>query len=142
MRHLIFASFLGFTQIAFAQSPIIDSLNNLLKNHQKEDSIRVALLNEISLRIFKNQPEKSLDFANQALSLAQTLRFQPGVGEAKNNLAIYHLMKGSADVALEEAFEATKIGEQNHRPELLANSYANLGNIYNNQLNYPKARYY
>lgn len=142
MRLLIIYIFVAFGQLANAQSRVLDSLREVLKNHLQEDTVRVGLLNELSLRILKNQPEQSLSYAEKALALAQRLKFQHGIGEAKNNLSTYHLMKGNADIALAEAFDAVKIGELNQLKELLANSYANLGNIYNNQLDYGKARNY
>jgi len=134
-----------FTMIALstsAQSPLLDSLQTDLKNHPQNDTIKVRILNELSLRILKNQPDRSLDYAQKALSLSQLLKFQTGVGEAKNNLALYHSMKGNVDIALKEAFDAARIGEQNNQKKLLANSYSNLGIIYNSQLNYDKARHY
>jgi len=48
-------------------------------------------------------------------------------------------LNGNADLALGEAFEAVKIAEQNNLTGLLANGYATLGTIYQNQLTYDKA---
>ena len=142
MRVVVVVVFVFITPFALAQSPILDSLSSVLAHHPQEDTVKVALLNELSLRIFKNQPEKSFDYAQEALALAQQLMFQEGIGEARNNLATYQLMKGNADIAFQEAFEAARIGEQNKSLRLLANSYANLALVYNYQLNSDKARYY
>ncbi len=141
MRYFFLFLFAAITSLAAAQNKVLDSLTDALKRHATEDSIRCSLLNQLSFRILKFQPEKSLEYAQQALSVAQHLKSQTGVIEAKNNLAVYHLLKGQADVALGEAFDAVKIGEQG-RKELLANSYAILGTAYHSQLAYDKALHY
>jgi len=129
-------------QMVYSQNRVLDSLQILLLNHPTEDSIQVEILNELSFRILKNQPKQSLAFAEKALALAQRLKLAHGIGEAKNNLSNYHQLRGAADVALKEAFEAAEIGERNHFPDLIANSYAILGTIYHNQLAYEKALHY
>jgi AraC-like DNA-binding protein/Tfp pilus assembly protein PilF len=142
MRFSFLLTLLVITSNAVAQSRVLDSLNAALDNHPKGDSTKVTLLNQISFRVLKYQPERSDDFAKRALSLALNLKFENGVGEAKNNLAVYHLLKGKPDVALGEALESVKIAERKHNAKLLANSYAILGNIYHNQSNTEKALYY
>lgn len=106
------------------------------------DTARVTALNELSFRMLKSEPKKSLDYAEEALALAQRLGFDKGLGEARNNLAVYHLMQGDADLALGHALDALKIGEQLRNPELMANSYATLGTVYHNQLAFEKALFH
>lgn len=138
MRSLIVSLLALVSWSANSQSKILDSLASALDN-AKEDTIKVALLNQYSFRVLKYQPEKSQEFANRALALALRLKYEIGIGNANNNLAVYHLLKGKADVALSEAFNATKIAERINDVRLLANSHAILGSIYHNQLNYEKA---
>jgi len=139
MRFFFLLVFIFIIQFVFAQNRRLDSLNAALKDHPKDDTIRVQLLNELSLRILKIKPKQSLAYADNALKLAQRLKFQRGMGEAKNNLAVYNMSIGNADVALAEAFECVKIGEQNNLTELTANGFATLGTIYQKQLDYNKA---
>src|SRR5258705_2355313 len=132
MRVLLLLAFFVITHLIPAQNRRLDSLRATLQNHLGEDTLKVRLLNELSFRILKNKPKQSLAYAQQALKLAQQLKFQQGIGEAKNNLAVFHLLNGNADLALGEAFEAVKIAEQNNLTGLLANGYATLGTIYQN----------
>jgi AraC-like DNA-binding protein/Tfp pilus assembly protein PilF len=104
-----------------------------------EDTAQVDFLNELSIRVLKSEPKKSFAYAQEALTLARRLGFNVGIGEAKNNLAIYHLMQGDVDIALELALDAVKIGEQLHHKSLTANGYATLGTVYHNQLDFDKA---
>src|SRR5437899_2848291 len=76
MRPLILYLLVVFANLASAQSRILDSLRAALKNHPQEDTLRVVILNELSLRILKNQPKQSLAYAEHALRLAQRLKFE------------------------------------------------------------------
>ncbi len=129
--------FLCMCASSHAQS--LDSLESMVRARTEQDSIRVNLLNRLSLRVLKRQPSKSVEYATMAKALARELNFPAGEGEADNNLAIYHLMQGEADVALELGLDALRIGEQTQRAELIANSYATLGTIYHNELDFDKA---
>lgn len=127
---------------SFCQNSNLESLNNLLINHPLKDSLRVNILNELSFNIFKNQPEKSLQFAEEALTLSRGLAFLKGELKAENNLAVYYLMKGRAEIALESTMKAIQIGERMRSFELLADSYSILATIYQNQKSLDKAIHY
>jgi AraC-like DNA-binding protein len=145
MRILLFFFFtivLFDIPLVWGQNRIIDSLTNSLNVHPQKDTIQVLLLNELSLRVFKIQPERSREYAEKALKLAQRISFPKGEGEARNNLAVYNLMSGNADVSIGLALQSVAIGEQMHLEELLANSYAILGTVYHNLLDYPNALRY
>jgi AraC-like DNA-binding protein/tetratricopeptide (TPR) repeat protein len=117
-----------------------DSLKAAYKNYLAQDEARVELLNELSVRVLKSEPRGSQAYASEALALAQRLGFLRGIGEAKNNLAIYHLLQGEADTALQLALDALATGEQLGARELLANCYATLGTVYHSDRNLEKAR--
>jgi AraC-like DNA-binding protein len=127
---------------ASGQNKILDSLAAALRNHIATDTLQVNLLNESSLRILKGHPGQSMQYAEKALKLATELKFKKGIAEAKNNLAIYYLMRGDTDVSLDLALQALRVAEHEHQVESLANIYATLGTIYHNQLDYDKALFY
>jgi signal transduction histidine kinase/DNA-binding response OmpR family regulator len=132
----------GFLLLGIAasgQNKKVDSLYALVNMYAKEDEGKAELLNELSFRIFKSEPEKSLKYAQEALSLSQHLSFSKGELMAKNNLAVYNLMKGNSEQALELTFDAVRIGEREQLNDLIADSYSILGTIYHNQLQYDKA---
>jgi signal transduction histidine kinase/DNA-binding response OmpR family regulator/Tfp pilus assembly protein PilF len=132
----------GFLLMGIAapgQNKKVDSLYALVNRYAKEDQRKAELLNELSFRIFKSEPEKSLQYAQKALSLSQDLLFPRGELMAKNNLAVYNLMKGNSELALELTFDAVRIGEREQMNDLIADSYSILGTIYHNQSQYDKA---
>ena len=127
---------------SFCQNSDLERLNNLLIKHLLKDSLRVNLLNELSFHIFKNQPEKSLLFAEEALTLSRKLAFSKGELQAENNLSVYYLMKGRAEIALESAMKAAQLGERMRSADLTADSYSILATIYHNQKSFDKALRY
>src|SRR5687767_4375538 len=133
MRIFISVFLFSVTYQVSGQIHTVDSLSSLLKSHPVEDTTQVILLNELSLRTMGNDPEKSAGYAEKALKVARRLHFNEGIGEALNNLATYHLMKGTAEMSLSMAFEAAKIGEQWQLAEITANSYAITGSVYHYQ---------
>ena len=142
MRYLLIAFLLVTSELTFAQKTQIDRIKVQLTEHPQQDLVHANLLNELSFWSFKDDLQQSFDYANRALALSQKLEFQQGIGEAKNNLSVYHLVEGHADVSLELSLEAARIGEREHLPELLANSYAILGTVYHNLKMYDKALHF
>src|SRR6185369_8662180 len=69
MRIFIFFFLVVTSQWSWAQRNIVDSLLSIEKGRSQKDTIQVALLNEISFRIFKNQPATSVEYARKALAL-------------------------------------------------------------------------
>jgi AraC-like DNA-binding protein/uncharacterized protein HemY len=127
---------------ASGQNKITDSLSVALENHVMDDTLEVNLLNELSLRTLKNHPEQSLRHAERALNLAEQLKFNKGISEAENNLAIYNLMRGDEEASLSLALHALRVAEREHQLQLMANIYATLGTIYHKQLDYTKSLHY
>jgi signal transduction histidine kinase/DNA-binding response OmpR family regulator len=121
------------------QSKKPDSLRSLLINHASEDDYRVNLLNEFSFRIFKREPDEALKYAQDALALSTRIHYSKGELMAKNNLAIYYLMRGKSELALDLVFGAVRIAEREHYPDLLADSYSIIGTVYHSQLQFEKA---
>jgi len=142
MRQFVVFVFVLANHVVISQTVILDSLKEKLRNHPNEDSIKANLLNQLSFRILKNQPPKALEYAESALKLSDKLHFQKGIGESKINLAAFYLFDGKADNALKTGLEAARIAEKQNLIELMASSYATLGSIYQNQLNFDVAFQY
>jgi signal transduction histidine kinase len=141
--------FLTISSFCQKQGPAkIDSLFSVLKT-TTQDTTRVNVLNMIADEFRSNDPDTAIYFSNKALALATRTNYKMGVAGA-------YLSQGAAKIYLgeyEEAFknntEALKIcNELLHKEEyndttqilkLKARAYNNIGNIYDNQGNYPEA---
>ncbi len=64
----------------------IDSLHNQLIM-EKEDSVRVRLLNELSGENQYSDKDKALQYANQALELSTEIQFSEGRANSLNSIA-------------------------------------------------------
>jgi signal transduction histidine kinase/DNA-binding response OmpR family regulator len=124
------------------QNKKLELITNELLTHPQLDTTRVNLLNAASLHVLKSKPEKSFQYAEDAAGLATQLVFPKGELQAKNNMAVYFLMKGKPETALKLAIEGIQIGERLQSPALLADSYSILGAIYHKLQSQDKAVHY
>ena len=61
-----------------AQTPETDSMENQIKTYRKADTNRVNLLNITALKFYLVDNDKHLGYAEQALELAEKLRYEKG----------------------------------------------------------------
>ncbi len=122
-----------------AQSAKLDSLENLLEQHLKEDTIRVNLLNEIAYLSRRSEPEKSLSYVEEALELGNKLNFKKGKALSFKIFGLHFFLKSDYPVALEYYQKALKIGEEIGDRKGIAGYYNNIGVMYKRQGNYPMA---
>ena len=67
ITNILFTSyFLILFSYISAQTQEIDSLENLLLQHKKKDTIRVNLLNETANKLYKVDLDKTLKYAEEA----------------------------------------------------------------------------
>ena len=112
-----------------AQSAKLDSMQNLLDKHPQADTVRVNLLNEIAYSSQGSEPEKSLNYAEEALELANKLNFKKGISVSYINIGIVYKDQGNYPLALEYYFKSLKIKEELGDKKGIAMSYNNIGSI-------------
>ncbi|GAB5417293.1 MAG: hypothetical protein Crog4KO_28750 [Crocinitomicaceae bacterium] len=74
-----------------AQNKLIDSLEQELRIHNQQDTVRIRLLNELALHHYRNNPEKSIEYATQAGKLADDLNFVKGKARSLYAKGAYHI---------------------------------------------------
>ncbi len=85
---------------AFSQKANVDSLENVLKLHSAEDTVRVNLLNKIGYAVFTKDADKTRRYALEATALSNRLRFQKGKSESLWLTGVSYVRKDN-----EKAFE-------------------------------------
>src|SRR6187200_2387469 len=84
---LLLIIFLLYSFIGFTQNQIIDSLNRVLQV-QKEDSNKVKTLNGLSKGYLRESSfANALQLGNQALALAEKIKFKSGEAVSYLNIA-------------------------------------------------------
>ncbi len=118
---------------------LIDSLLDELSKARK-DSNQVNTLNSLSKEMKnKGEYDTAKQYAKEALSLSQKIKFNKGVPMAYNNFGIACEEQGNYDEALQNHLAALKIAQEIGDKTNIAQSYNGIGNVYNDQGNYPGA---
>lgn len=108
---------------------LIDSLQHELAK-QKEDTIRVNALIDLSARYRNSSLDTSLKYATEAKLLAEKLNYQKGLGYAFKSIGLVYNTKGDYVAALEAWKEAMSIFDESGNRTGVANMLNNIGVIY------------
>ncbi len=112
--------------ISFAQSNI-DSLKNLLQKTPESNQIQILI--ELSKAYKRISPQKTIDYANQALWLSKEYGDETNCANSYANIGDGLLLLGKLDSAEINYNLAFKIYDKNQDFTGLANSHLDLGNI-------------
>ncbi|MEO6232665.1 MAG: tetratricopeptide repeat protein [Ferruginibacter sp.] len=113
----------------FAQTSKIDSLSRLISN-EKKDSNRVTLLWQLAEQYLAFKPDTSLQLAQNALLLAQRIKFTEGESRSLAMLANSQYLLGDYPKALEHYMQKLKIEEKRSSPRNYASALNNIGLTY------------
>lgn len=91
---------------------------------------RVAVLNDLAVAVRGNAPEESIDWATQALELAERIGDDEGRARSLNNLGIAHYFLADYDRALELYERSLDVSERLGSKEAVANALNNIGVIH------------
>jgi len=122
--------FLLISLISFSQEEVLDSILENLRTHSEKDSIRIKLLIDVTRNMTYTDPEKAIDYIEEAIDIANNINWSKGMASAlqqKGNL--YYVMANNIQ-ALEAYQQALKISEDFNNKMFIASLYSNLGNIY------------
>ncbi|MFC2104397.1 tetratricopeptide repeat protein, partial [Bacteroidota bacterium] len=128
--------------IVQAQNPEIDSLENLLQKHERNDTTRVNLLNETAYKLYSINIDKTLRYAKEAGELADKIGFVKGKAESLRIIGIYYRMKADYPKSLEYYQKSLKISEELGDKKGISKCYQSIGIIYKEQGDYLKALEY
>lgn len=78
----------------------LDSLLIQLKKHTSNDSVKVELLNNIAKNYDLLSNDSCLNYANQALALADKIKYNRGIGLAYTHIGSFYVNKGEYQKAL------------------------------------------
>ncbi|GAA4455848.1 hypothetical protein GCM10023189_24190 [Nibrella saemangeumensis] len=130
-----------FGHIAFAQTPRIDSLRQLLAQ-TRTDTGQVWVLAQLGNSYRVVSPDSGLYFAQQALTLSRKIGFVKGEVRALTNLGRIIQDQGNLPKALQYQFDALKLAQENNLPDEMDWPLNRLGSINNALGNHQQARQY
>jgi PAS domain S-box-containing protein len=119
-----------------AQTAKVDSLENVLKIHNEQDTVRVNLLNETAFFIYMDDSIKASRYVIEAAELADKLNFEKGLAQSYYITGISLSYNKSDKLALAYFLKALEIAEGINNKNKIATyliasgiSYAAIGNI-------------
>ena len=113
----------------FAQKVNIDSLENVLKSHRYDDTIKVNLLNAIGYGVYTKDAEKTRRYAFQAEKLSDRLHFQKGKSESLWLTGVSYVRKDN-EKAFEYYHKALEIANEINYKVGVIKCLNAIGNIY------------
>ncbi|MEW6468112.1 MAG: tetratricopeptide repeat protein [Bacteroidota bacterium] len=121
-----------------AQTSQLDSLAHLLKT-ASEDTNKVNLLNQIAVKYWTLDPSRSVEFAGEALALAQQLGFRFGQAKAYGNRGVAFFYLALLDSSEKDQQRALDIYVSLKNKKGMASAYNNLGLVSRSRGDYDQA---
>jgi len=139
MRIISVAVFILLPFWCLAQQKEIDSLLTVLKNHPAEDTTRILLLNDISYDYYQLDPDKGIEFANQAIALSEKIKSEAGMGVSLARKGLNYAEKGEYITALDHYKKAAAIFEKTRDEKKLFSVSNSTAIVYMRMSEFPKA---
>ncbi|MBN1339362.1 MAG: tetratricopeptide repeat protein [Bacteroidales bacterium] len=115
----------------------VDSLEALLAG--AGDSLRASLLYKVAKQEYNKNPDKCLEYAEEAASLAGERGDSALQAMSYQIAGVIHKNKGNFELAMEKQVKAARILENIGNKMMLASSYNDLGVLNKNLGHYEKA---
>ncbi|NOQ27946.1 MAG: tetratricopeptide repeat protein [Bacteroidales bacterium] len=144
-KSTILISLLIINSILFelsAQKSVVDSMENLLLQHIKEDTATVNLLNRTANNLYSSDNEKYLIYAKEAEKLADKIEYTNGKAVSLNLIGIYYYNRGNYSIALEYFHKSMELKEDSDDKIGIAVSLNNIGAIHTESENFDEALEY
>jgi serine phosphatase RsbU (regulator of sigma subunit) len=122
----------------FAQQAKVDSLENVLKLHTTEDTVKVNLLFEIAKQYQSNNVEKARAYAVQSGELSDRLNFPNGKAQSLRLIGNTYIRQGDT-LALDYLQKSLKICEENNFKSQIIQCLNSIGVMYIHKGQIPKA---
>ncbi|MBI4648661.1 MAG: tetratricopeptide repeat protein [Bacteroidia bacterium] len=141
MSRLLFIIILHLCFISgISAQKLIDSLKSLLPS--SEEGKKIEILNKISVELKKTDPNASLDYATQALTLAKKIKDLIGESEAYYNIGVANYYLNNLDAAQENYEKSLVLKEKLNDSIYIAKLLYNIGMILHSRGSLDKALEY
>jgi len=119
----------------------LDSLNNLLKT-AKEDTNKVRILNASSFESKIESPDNSLQYAEEALKLAQSLSYKKGIANSFAAIGLVYKSNHDIEKAIEYNLQSLKIQYEIGNKNEIVITLSDIAGLYQSQNSSDKAMEY
>lgn len=141
MYRLILLSFNLLTLTTFAQISISDSILQVIQASPNQTTKLIAL-NDLTHALRNKFPDSALNYAQQAIQLAQQINHSKELARTNQNIGNILIKKGKFTEAKEHYLAALQINRATGDSLAVATNYQGLGNAYRRLGQYSKALAY
>jgi signal transduction histidine kinase len=142
MNKIILAVILMFASIkVMSQAKQVDSLFRVLET-ETADSNKVRLYNRIGNYYMYNNPEKAIQYFENALSLAKVINKPLAIANNHYSIGFCYLSKGDYDESLKNYLESVKIYESLKDSFRLSNALMSIANVYSSNKDFKNTNEY
>ncbi|MEM9834825.1 MAG: tetratricopeptide repeat protein, partial [Bacteroidota bacterium] len=129
-------------QIVQSTSPVVDSLRQALEQHHEKDKEYAMTLLRLSSEISESDPQQSLDYAQEVITLAKQLGDQRVQALALNIQGICYLYEDQYGEAFQAFAEAIPLFQEVGDGLRLGNGYNNASLVFKHLGDYPQSLAY
>lgn len=116
--------------VVCAQQAKLDSLIKMNQQYKKEDTVKVKTLNRIAYTLKNTDPEKGLEYAEQAITLSGKIKHKRGIADGYLMKGANYLTLGNSPEALKYFQNAARIYERIGGIKEMGMAYSGIGNVY------------
>lgn len=143
MSFIIVCSVVGYSVVgggasAYAQNPKADSIKAVLTG-SIHDTVRVLSLVELGFSMYTTAPDKTEEYARQAIVLAEKIGYKFGLADGYRVLGISLYGRAKYFEALESYQFSLKLFEELGHVQKIVRMRNNIGLLYSDQGNYAEA---
>ncbi|OEK07347.1 hypothetical protein A8C32_18090 [Flavivirga aquatica] len=140
---LIYIVILSCVHYSFASTDKeIDSLKKQLTHHDKDDILKVDLLNETGYEYWIVNPNQSILYGKRALKLSKKLNYEKGIAFANRVIGVAFWAQGHQDEALQYLIASQNTYKKIKDTEGVTNTILNIGMVYADLEQYDKSLNY
>jgi tetratricopeptide (TPR) repeat protein len=137
------ALYVIFSLVSFAmysqQISLADSLIKTLENHFNRDTLRADLLNRLAYELYLNDPDKSLGYAHEAISIGKELNYPKAEAQGQRQIGLVFWAQSNYANALKCFVSGLKLAEEARDPQTVADITGNIGLVYQGLGDYREA---
>ncbi|MFZ2205558.1 MAG: tetratricopeptide repeat protein [Minisyncoccia bacterium] len=144
MKNRVYFLIFFFSLIFSSSGQCSTNLDSLIKSleHEINDTNKINIINNIACEFSFSNPQKSLEYAEQQLSLAKNARWEKGISNAYYNIGNANYALGNYPAALEYWLKDLQKRIEFNDRENMSKAMANIGAVYQDLGNYAKALEY
>lgn len=108
----------------------IDSLQKLIKNYGRQDTVLINYMIELSFLYYYQAPEKMIHYAPKIVSVSRKLNFSRGIYRGLSFFTYHYIKTADYNKSIRYVLEKCELAEKENNALEKADSYSILGYLY------------